>query len=98
MKELFHREAGDIFHNRGQNRSPEKGQNRIPAAAVETEQNHQRPMAVNRTDRPVQESPLFAEPPLPDGAVDHLAAPAQHTVNHEEQKDITAARQVRCAD
>ena len=84
MEQLLHTKAGDVFHNRGQNRAKEKGQKRILTAAVKTEENDQGAVAVDGAERAVEEASFFAEPPLANGAVNHFPAPAEKTVHHQQ--------------
>ena len=77
VEELFHSEGGYVLHSGGQDRPQEEGKEGVLAAAVQAEEDHQGPMAVDGAEGAVEEAPLFAELPLAEGAVDHFSAPAQ---------------------
>ena len=89
MKQLLHGIAGGVLHSRGQERAEKERKQRIIAAPVQTEEDSQSAVTINWTDGAVEEAPLFAELPLAQGAVDHLTAPAEKTVNHEKKKNET---------
>ena len=55
-------------------------------------------MTIDRAQEAVQETPFLTQAALPKRAVDHLAAPAQETVNHQEQEREAEPLQRRDAD
>ena len=59
MKELLHNIGGGILHQGGKDHAQEKGQQRIITASVQSQEDHQGPVAVDGTERAVEKAPLL---------------------------------------
>lgn len=88
VEELFHDPAREVFKDRRDDRTEDEREHRILEATVQKIQHEQRAMAVNGAEKAVEEASLFADVTLGDGAVEHLAAPAEGAVRDVEQKQL----------
>ena len=80
VEQLLHGPAGDVLQCGGKQTTQEKGQHGAAAPAPEDQEHQQGAVAVDGAEGAVEKAPLFAQPPVGQGTVDHLAAPAQEAV------------------
>ena len=89
VEEPFHDPACEVFEDRRDDRTEDEREHRILKAAVQKIQHEQRAVAINGAEEAVEETSLFTDVTLGDGAVQHFAAPAERAVGDVEQKQLT---------
>mgnify|MGYP001664637281 FL=1 len=87
VEQLFHEPAGEILQRGGKHHAAKKGQNGIFEAAIQCIQHQKGAVPINGADKAIQKTALFADMPLADRTIKHLADPAGGAVDHQQQKE-----------